>query len=990
MSREFAPVLICICVHLCPSVAIPAAEVAERPRHRVPDGFTIEQVVGEQQTVFPMFAAFDDRGRLFVSESSGGDLYVELTEGKKTGRIKLLEDHDGDGFFETSGLFAENLALCMGLAWRDGKLYAADPPDLVTLEDTDNDGRADKRTVILTGFGHTDNGSLHGLTFGPDGWLYMTMGHPDGYRLPRGDGTFLEGRSGALIRCRPDGSGVEAVCRGFENLVEVVFTDAGECFGTDNWFQRPENGFRDAIVHLVDGGLYPYNADAGTPQPVTGEPLGPAGRFPAAALSGMVMVRGTALGDDFRGQLFTAQHNTRAVGRHVIVPDGHTYRTQDFDFVTTDDPDFHPSDVLEDADGSLLVVDTGSWYIHHCPTGNIRHAHATGGIWRVRRADAPTSPSRLRGASPDATPWPAGEGQGASYEAGLRSADPTVVATSARALARRGRCGDDAARALTQLLSHEQPSVRMAAAEAVGRCGSADALPAVWEALAGHHAAARFYEHALIHAAHRLAGAGDLTAALDHPSPRVRMAAVILLDQPPRGGATARQVMPLLSADDEALRRTATGIVRRHPEWAGEALGQLRQWLQQPDPSPEVREALRGWVPAFQAEPAVQELVAGAVASAETANAVRVLLLEAMAAGEAAADLPPAWVEALGSVLEPQANQAGSSEVRLAAARAAAVLLAGRVEPQPLDRRLAAVADNPHEPPAVRREALRAVIGRLPTLSGPAFALLIEQLNDRASPLDRLGAAETLTRARLTGPQVVRLLAAAGDDALISPSLILPALLRANDAGALDADAARAVASYLSDSVGRGWRPAEEETTSVLPLLPDEASRQTLLARLRERGEADRQQLERYRPLLEGGDVDRGRAVFFGKSAGCSACHRVGPDGGRVGPDLTRVGAIRSGGDLLESILLPSSTFAQGYENFALRLADGTTATGVIARRTDDLLVLRDAAGAERQMPRRDVRDMKRSPVSVMPEGLERAMTEQEFRDLLAYLRSLK
>ena len=59
----------------------------------------------------------------------------------------------------------------MGLAWRDGKLFVADPPELITLEDTDNDGRADQRRVLLTGFGHRDNGSLHGLLFGPDGWL---------------------------------------------------------------------------------------------------------------------------------------------------------------------------------------------------------------------------------------------------------------------------------------------------------------------------------------------------------------------------------------------------------------------------------------------------------------------------------------------------------------------------------------------------------------------------------------------------------------------------------------------------------------------------------------------------------------------------------------------------------------------------------------------------------------------------------------------------
>jgi putative membrane-bound dehydrogenase-like protein len=1026
--------------HLCPCLlaclATLNASAAEPPAAKlhVPAGFVIDRAVGEGQVRFPMFAAFDDRGRLFVAESSGLDLYAEVSAGTRKCRVRLLEDTDGDGRFDKSTVFADRLVFPMGVVWRAGRLYVADPPDLVALEDTDADGKADKRTVILTGFGHRDNGSLHGLTFGPDGWLYMTLGNPDGYKLRRADGSILKGESGALLRCRPDGSGPEAVCRGFENLVEVAFTPAGDVVGTDNWFRnvnlKGSGGLRDALVHLLEGGLYPTHPDKGTPQPITGEPLGPVCLFPAVAFSGLMLYRGAVFPAEMRGNLFAAQHNARKVTRHVLIPDGSTFRSRDSDFVTTDDPDFHPSDVLEDADGSLLVVDTGSWYVHHCPTGKIRKTLAPGGIYRVRRTGARPpadprglkidwarpSPARLAALLADDRPavrdraareltargkpavptlatllrgradpgvkqraiWAlaslAAEESLPPLRKALADANPEVAATAARALGRRGDRGSAAA--LAPLLSSPSPRVARSAAEALAHVGGRDVLPLLWEALSRDPD--RFLEHALIHAAHRLADTGALKEALNHKHPRVQKAALLLLDQPPRPrGALPRDaVLSRAAGGDPGLRQAALTVLQRHPEWAEQAAGLVRGWLTRKALSSEEAASLRGSLLAFQGQPAVQKLVGKALAGRDGVTEERRLLVLETLAESTLSSLPRAWVSALGQIIDR-----GPPGLRRQAVRTAAVL-----QVPALDAGLAKLAEHESEPADLRLDALRAVIVRRPKLSPPLFALLVGQLGEDAEPLSRLRAAELLGRSRLSDGQVRAVLGKVRGHALLSPGLLLPAF-----PGSMSKETAGAVIEYLRDSLRGGWQPTEKALASVLARLPRTTKGKVeVRSLLREKTKGRRAMLAGLEPLLAGGDARRGRAVFFSKKVACANCHRVGPEGGQVGPNLTHIGAVRSGQDLLESIALPGATLAQGYENYLVTTKSGRLLTGVIARDTGEVLVLRDSSGAEMRIAKKAVESVTRQPTSLMPDGLPGVMTREELRDLLAFLRSLR
>jgi putative heme-binding domain-containing protein len=417
-------------------------------------------------------------------------------------------------------------------------------------------------------------------------------------------------------------------------------------------------------------------------------------------------------------------------------------------------------------------------------------------------------------------------------------------------------------------------------------------------------------------------------------------------------------------------------ILQNHPEWADQALGLLRRWMESAKLTAEEQVGLRGLVLAFQANRTVQDQVAAAVANPDTPSDRRLVLLETMGQ-HSLKQLPQTWRDALGKALVHS-----ELAVRLQAIRTAAILQV----PQ-LDDTLAGLVGSKEAPVPLRLEALRAIIIRRPTLSDAVFELLTSQLDEKTEPLDRLAAAEVLGRSKLTDAQLSRAMQKVRGEALIAPTVLLPAFQRSvTDATAL------ALLEYLAESLRTGWRPSEMELNKVIASLPVRVRDKAGPVReLWKQGiEKQRARLAEFEPLLKGGDVQRGRQVFYGKKVACATCHRIGNEGGQIGPDLTKVGAIRAGGDILESIVLPSSTIAQGYEPYVVATKDGKVMNGIIARQTADTLFLRDSAGAELRVPKDQVQEMTRSATSIMPEGLERSITKDEFRDLLAFLQSLK
>jgi len=174
---------------------------------RVPEGFLVEEAAGPGLVSYPMFASFDDRGRLFVCESAGKNMADDEMQQHPEMRIRLLEDTNGDGVFDRGTVFADKITMTMGAVWYKGALYVGAPPDILVLKDTDGDGVADRREVLLTGWPlHSNGTTLHGPYLGPDGWMYLTynLGH---HRVRTREGAMLEGPGGRVWRFRPDGTG---------------------------------------------------------------------------------------------------------------------------------------------------------------------------------------------------------------------------------------------------------------------------------------------------------------------------------------------------------------------------------------------------------------------------------------------------------------------------------------------------------------------------------------------------------------------------------------------------------------------------------------------------------------------------------------------------------------------------------------------------------------------------------------------------------------
>ncbi|NDE97778.1 MAG: dehydrogenase, partial [Verrucomicrobia bacterium] len=734
---------------------------------------------------------------------------------------------------------------------------------------------------------------------------------------------------------------------------------------------------------------------------------------------------------EFRGNLFSAQFNPHRVQRHIVARHGATFNTEDSDFLVSSDPDFHPCDVLEDADGSLLVVDTGGWYVDQCPLSRISKPEFKGGIYRVRRADAPKlndpwgkslnwkqlAPATLAKLLEDPRPAVADRAVAILATLGENAVDPVTdlrrksvnadakcaavwalfrtgsakghaairaalndVALDVRIAAAQavGLAGDrEALEALHQILLQDQAPVRREAATALGRIGEKRSNGPLVSAAA--RAADRFEEHAITYALiqnfSRMTNLtiGSSTDQLPTLPPRSAKAALIAFDQMEPSQLVMTHVTPLLRSKDAELRRTALWVFSRHPDWGAGVRDYLASRLRTDawDPADEL--LLRETLQNFAEDAAVQSVVAEILNSSVAREERRLFLLDVVERIPLK-KFPGSWNQVLTLLLDGQ-NQT----LRL---RALALVRARGLSD--FDALLRRFAGYDREQTAVRLGAIGALAGRSPVLDTNHFAFLTATLTSPEYSA-RSAAAQILGKAKLSEAQL---------------SLLAPRHLAKAESGTL-LSLTEAFRGSKSEPVGRALIAALTENSAATEVLsanllgellstyPEavQAAAKPLIGRIEARQAEHIKRLAELEPLLAGGDVGRGRAVFFSQKSQCSACHAIGREGGTLGPDLTSIGAIRSGRDILEAIVFPSASFVPGYEPMRVETKDDVI-TGNIVREDSGAVVVKLNAVLEQRIPRADIRSIKPGTVSIMPEGLAAALSKVELLDLLAFLQA--
>ncbi|HEY4260918.1 MAG TPA: dehydrogenase, partial [Schlesneria sp.] len=439
-------------------------------------------------------------------------------------------------------------------------------------------------------------------------------------------------------------------------------------------------------------------------------------------------------------------------------------------------------------------------------------------------------------------------------------------------------------------------------------------------------------------------------------------------------------VVALLSSTDPVLKQTALWLVERHPEWGDAVAGHLRRQLARSDLADNDQAELILLLARFAGEATIQELLAiqlfTPAAGQVTSTSQRIALAAMQKSG--LKQMPELWLAPLSRVLSASEGDLQSGDI--------AVVRSLPLPKSGIDQLLIAlrqIATQPQSSIERRIEAMAALPAGA-TFDDSLMELLLNNLGEHASVSTRSAAVEVLIKAKLSGTQQFSVAAAIPG---VGP-LELNRLLSVFDSATDENVGRKLIAALRQSPVLTSLRvdSVKLRMAKFPPIVQKEA--EPLYAEINAEAGRQQQRLDEVVNSLGKGDVRRGQLVFQNSKVACSACHAIGYLGGTVGPDLSRIGQIRSERDLLEALLFPSVSFVRSYEPILIVTKSGKSFNGLIRRESADEITLLTGAKEETRISRDDIEEIRPGTVSIMPAGLDTQLTKEQLADLVAFLKS--
>ncbi len=989
----------------------------------VPEGFVVEVVAAEPDIVNPVAMAIDERGRFWITESLE---YPRREPGVGKDRVKILEDTNGDGKVDKFTIFLDGLNIPSGVQVGHGGVWIANSPDILFVPDANRDGKPDgPAQVVVTGFGRTDTHELpNSLTWGPDGWLYGLNGvfNFSHVKYAKENPNYDEKHPGwpltcAMFRIHPRTREFQVFCEGTSNPWGIAFNDEGDAFVSACVI--------DHLWHLVETGYYhrqggPYPPHTWKIDSIVKH------KHQKAAYCGITWFDSDAYPEKYRKKLYMGNIHGGCINVDRIERNGSTYAGfGEDDFLTANDAWFMPVVQKTGPDGCLYILD---WYDrYHCyqdanrdPKGIDR---LKGRLYRVSYTEklAPRqSPKSFYGLASKIAP----------KDLGAESDDvliellghPNVWARETAVRLLQERRHPETMSKLIELVRNESTPIDLqrqaffneSTPTRLRRQAFFAVTPVffdrpdwggkeLWKLLEAKDRTIaawliRTFVEQAVPRSMRREGQWDpavqtmveevVVAALEDPSPAVRLQALTYLARrvttEPPGQVYINYDDQLIAAcrqcgSDPLLQRIAWQAIKAYASRYQQIVPKLLSDAEL-QTSPMGRELTPRLVDWLLARPASQqgvliETLKKLLNENQSATAGQILsqLAVKVQTGEIKGESLEQLKAALTEPLKPLLRIDSTHPLRL---DASLLVLSWRDQAGVGVARSTAM--NRTEQPARRLAAYNALVscqdGCVEQVAKEIFAR-----GDQEPPQfvgDILGALGRSERAEI-GTAVVKYLP--GFPAELQPRAI--ELLTQRPAWAktlLNAVGDKKIAA-AAINVNQARRLYDTKDIEVRELLAKH------WGVVREGRSPDRDKIiTEMRGLIRKspGDAMKGEAAF---KKVCAQCHKLYGDGAEVGPDITLNGR-NDYTQLLSNVFDPSLVIGAGYRSFTVLTQGGRVINGLLVEESPQRIVLKVQGGKQEIIPRDDIDEFKVSEISLMPEQLEKQLSQQEIVDLFAYI----